>query len=262
MKKLGIILSVSTLLTLSLVSCKEKQPETLRPVTTEIDGTLGALYELVEEDYKFPEHSNEFEFKVKRNELEGHSYSKIGVGYEVYDKNGKVLVSEMHPSLEDISSWAPIPFDVMELKSGEIGTMSIRLKDWPDKYAGAKTFKLILESNINEESTINANSSSSSDNDWDALLDDYEALVNEYDKFLTEMKSGNMDSQSAMNALAEAQAMQEKLDGSKSEMNSKQIKRLGKIVTKLTKIAAKSATIKTNDIKSVNGVNLKDLGLQ
>ena len=85
MKKLGVILSVSALLTLCLVSCGKKQPESLRPETTEIDGSLGMLYELVDEDYKFPTVSNEFEIKVKRNEFEGHSYSKVGVGYEIYD---------------------------------------------------------------------------------------------------------------------------------------------------------------------------------
>ena len=261
MKKLGVILSVSALLTLCLVRCGKKQPESLRPETTEIDGSLGMLYELVDEDYKFPTVSNQFEIKVKRNELEGYSYSKVGVGYEVYDENGKVLVSELNPSLEDISSWPPIPFSVMEMKSGEVGSIYVRLKDWPDKYAGAKTFRLILESNIDDESTINNSSSSSSDNKWDKLLDDYEALVNEYNKFLTEMKSGNVDSQSAMNALSKAQAMQEKLDAGKSDMNSKQIQRLSKIATKLTNIAAKVATINTEDIKSVNGVDLKDLGL-
>ena len=261
MKKLGVILSVSALLTLCLVSCGKKQPESLRPETTEIDGSLGMLYELVDEDYKFPTVSNQFEIKVKRNELEGYSYSKVGVGYEVYDENGKVLVSELNPSLEDISSWPPIPSSVMEMKSGEVGSIYVRLKDWPDKYAGAKTFRLILESNIDDESTINNSSSSSSDNKWDKLLDDYEALVNEYNKFLTEMKSGNVDSQSAMNALSKAQAMQEKLDAGKSDMNSKQIQRLSKIATKLTNIAAKVATINTEDIKSVNGVDLKDLGL-
>ena len=261
MKKLGVILSVSALLTLCLVSCGKKQPESLRPETTEIDGSLGMLYELVDEDYKFPTVSNQFEIKVKRNELEGYSYSKVGVGYEVYDENGKVLVSELNPSLEDISSWPPIPFSVMEMKSGEVGSIYVRLKDWPDKYAGAKTFRLILESNIDDESTINNSSSSSSDIKWDKLLDDYEALVNEYNKFLTEMKSGNVDSQSAMNALSKAQAMQEKLDAGKSDMNSKQIQRLSKIATKLTNIAAKVATINTEDIKSVNGVDLKDLGL-
>lgn len=55
--------------------------------------------------------------------------------------------------------------------------------------------------------------------------------------------------------------MQEKLDAGKSEMNSKQIQRLGKIVTKLTNIAAKAATVNPDDIKSVNGVDLKGLGL-
>ncbi len=114
---------------------------------------------------------------------------------------------------------------------------------------------------ISESSSTDIQSSNNSATNWDALLDDYEALVNEYDKFLTEMKSGNVDSQSAMNAASKAQAMQEKLDAGKSEMNSKQIQRLGKIATKLANIAAKAAAINPDDIKSVNGVNLEDLGL-
>lgn len=259
MKKLSLVLSVSILLALCFGSCKEKQPESLRPSTTKIDGKLGEMYELVEEDYTFPIGSNSFEIKVKRNDTEGHGYSKIAVGYEIYDENGNVLESEVNPTLEDIGAWSAIPFSVMELKSGEIGTMAIRLKGWPDKLNGAKTFKLILESNVDESST-NIDSSSK-DNDWDALLDDYEAIVTEYDKLLSGMKSGNIDSESAINAASKAQEIQEKLNIHKSDMNSKQIQRLGKIATRLTNIAAKAADINPDDIKSVNGVDLKKMGL-
>lgn len=253
--------ALASLFALSIVGCQEKQPEKLSPITTEIGGNLGSLYEIVDGEYPYPTVSNQFEFKIKRNENEGYNYSKVGIGYELYDKDGNVIEAETNPALESITSWSSIPSSVMELQPGEIGTMSILLEGWPDKHSKAKTFKLILESNIDDEFTINNNSSSSSDNKWDALLDDYEALVNEYDKFVTEMKSGNINSQSAMNAASKAQSIQEKLEAGKSEMNSKQIQRLGKIANKLTNIAAKAATINSENIKSVNGVNLEDFGL-
>lgn len=98
-------------------------------------------------------------------------------------------------------------------------------------------------------------------NDFDAMLDDYEALVDEYDKFVSELKSGNVDPQSAMNAAAKAQEIQEKLETAKADMTAEQLKRMGKIAAKLTKIVAKAATIQQGDIKSVNGVNLEDFGM-
>lgn len=95
----------------------------------------------------------------------------------------------------------------------------------------------------------------------DAFLDDYEAMVNEYDKYVTKLKSGSVDMESVMNIATKAQAMQDKLEDVKSEMTAKQLQRMTKLVSKLSAIAAKVATTDVSDIKSVNGVDLKSLGL-
>ena len=109
------------------------------------------------------------------------------------------------------------------------------------------------ESAFSESEGRSANSAQS-----DKMLDDYEAMVAEY---VTNLKSGNIDMTSATNMLTKAQSMQEDLEGMESDMNSQQMQRLTKLISKLSTIAAKLSTINTNDIKSVNGVDLKSLGM-
>lgn len=95
----------------------------------------------------------------------------------------------------------------------------------------------------------------------DKMLDDYEAMITEYDKYVSQLKSGNVDMQSAMNMASKAESIQRELEGMKSQMSVAQTQRLTKLVSKLSTIAAKAASVKVEDIHSVGGVNIKDLGL-
>lgn len=251
--------ALASLFALSIVGCQEKQPEKLSPITTEIGGNLGSLYEIVDGEYPYPTVSNQFEFKIKRNENEGYNYSKVGIGYELYDKDGNVIEAETNPALESITSWSSIPSSVMELQPGEIGTMYILLEGWPDKHSKAKTFKLILESNTDDTNTTNL--SSSANNQLDKLLNDYETFINDYESYISEMESGNINTKKITDMTSKAQKMQENLVNKQPEMNSKQIQRLGRISSKLTKIASKISTMNTENIKSINGINIENLGI-
>lgn len=105
-------------------------------------------------------------------------------------------------------------------------------------------------------------SESESDNSRiDAFLDEYEDMIGEYDKYISKLKSGSIDMESLTNIASKAQSMQEKLDGVKSNMSAKQLKRMTKLATKFTTVAAKAASVDAGDIKSVGDVDLKSLGL-
>lgn len=238
MKKVLLIVS-SVIFACGLFSCKEKMPESLKPETTTIEGNLGALFEVVDDEYKLSDHSSEFRFDVKRTDKENIGFDKIGIGYEIYNGKGEVIESK-RPVLEDLQ---PLNYpDVMTLKPGQTGSMKIYIDGWPDKLAGAKTFKLILECNEitddREISSANDTSSTTPSNNWDSILDEYDAFVDNYIKLFKKAQTGDM---SAMTEYAEclekAQSLQSKLENAKSELTASQISRLNKIISKLSKAA-------------------------
>lgn len=117
------------------------------------------------------------------------------------------------------------------------------------------------ETAFNTEVTEEVSESESDNSRIDAFLDEYEDMIGEYDKYISKLKSGSIDMESLTNIASKAQSMQEKLDGVKSNMSAKQLKRMTKLATKFTTVAAKAASVDAGDIKSVGDVDLKSLGL-
>lgn len=231
-----LLITSSLILILGLFSCKEKMPESLSPETTKVEGNLGALFELVEGDYKLDDYSSEFRFDVKRNNKALIGFDKIGIGYEIYNGKGEVLISKK-PALEDLHP-LNYPSGIMTLKPGQIGSMSIYIEGWPDKLVGAKSFKLFLECNETEDDGIEVSSNNTSSNSWDSILDDYEAFVDKYIKLLEKAQSGDMSAITEYaESLEKAESLQSKLENSKSDLTSAQISRLNKIISKLSTAA-------------------------
>lgn len=114
---------------------------------------------------------------------------------------------------------------------------------------------------VTEEVSESESESESDNSRIDAFLDEYEDMIGEYDKYISKLKSGSIDMESLTNIASKAQSMQEKLDGVKSNMSAKQLKRMTKLATKFTTVAAKAASVDAGDIKSVGDVDLKSLGL-
>lgn len=54
-------------------------PDTLKPATTTVEGNLGSLYELVDDDYKSNDYSSKFDFDMKRNDKASIGFDKVGV---------------------------------------------------------------------------------------------------------------------------------------------------------------------------------------
>lgn len=233
-----LLITSSLILALGLFSCKEKMPESLKPATTTVDGNLGALYELVDGEYKLDQNSNAFSFDIKRKDKPFLGYDKIGLGYEIYNHNGEVIISKK-PELYYITPLGDIPFRVLELKPGETSSMTIYIDGWPDKLAGAETFKLIMECHEDEDGeSTKVSTDETASNNWDDVLDEYESFVDKYIKLLKKAQTGDM---SAMTEYAEclekAESLQSKLENAKSDLTSAQVSRLNKIISKLSKAA-------------------------
>lgn len=148
MRKTTVIFAILAVLAVGCFvgSCGKKElPKTLKPATTKIDGNLGEHFELVDEEYKFPDISSEMRVKLKRISSEyEHSCTKAGIGIEVYDKDGNIIASKK-AELEYITplEWG----SVFPTKEGETCKKSVYLPDWPDAYYGAETFKLTMIQN-------------------------------------------------------------------------------------------------------------------
>ncbi|MDE6247950.1 MAG: hypothetical protein K2M41_08960 [Muribaculaceae bacterium] len=222
------------LMTLVITSCGKKQemPESISPQTTEIGGNMGEYYEVVDGSYNLPKITNEFEFDVMCiKNTPDLTYTKLGIGYEIYDEEGKVIDSK-NATLEDVSPWKSTDF--LLLKEGEMGKVKVLLAGWPEKLKGAKTFKIVIntrgeEGGIATTSEDDASAvASSSSNNWDSVLDEYE-------QYCTKLASLSKKAMAAeySSALEQAQRLADKLENAEGEMTSAQVARLNKIASKM-----------------------------
>ena len=235
-------IAVVMLMMLIITACGKKQemPESLSPKTTTIDGNMGEYYEVVEGSYDLDKYSSEFNFDVKciKNTPEV-SYTKLGVGYEIYDEDGKVL-DRQNATLEDLHPLRPHEF--LALKEGDMCKVKVYLTGWPDKLKGAKTFKITINSRVEEgvndicndtpddETTV----ASSSSNNWDSVLDEYEKYCNKLASMSKKVMAGDLSAMGEYSsALEQAQSLSDKLENAQGEMTSAQIARLNKIAAKM-----------------------------
>lgn len=95
-----------------------------------------------------------------------------------------------------------------------------------------------VEKDPTYQKTSNTINNSSGDS-WDSVLDDYEKFVDKYIKLFKKAQNGDA---SAITEYAEclekAQSLQEKLENAKSNLTSKQVSRLTKIINKLSNAVA------------------------
>lgn len=235
MKK-GLLIAANLILAFGLFSCKEEMPESLKPATLTIEGNLGALFEIVDDDYKIDKNSSEFQFNVKRTDKESIGFNKMGFGYEIYNGKGEVIDSKK-PVLEPLHPFT-FPQNTMSLNPGQIGSLKIDIQGWPDKLAGAKTFKIFLECNETDADEMSSEPSTymteSSSDKWDEILDEYEAYCTKVASCARKAQAGDFSAISEYASLLErAQSLEDKLENAKSDLTSAQVARLGKIASKM-----------------------------
>ena len=92
---------------------------------------------------------------------------------------------------------------------------------------------------MNDDNEDNANddsySSSTSSENWDAVLDSYESYIDQYIALYKKAQAGDMSAMSEYATFMEKAAeLSEKLSNAKSDMSSAQISRFVKLQAKLT----------------------------
>lgn len=242
MKTSKIIFALLAMLIITGCGKKQEMPESLTPETTTIDGNMGKYYEVVEGTYDLDKYSSGFAFDVKciKNTPEV-TYTKLGIGYEVYDEDGNVI-DRKNATLEDFHPMSSHEF--LTLKEGEMGKVKVYLAGWPEKYKGAKSFKITI--NTHEiEGQVNAicNDSpdddeytvaSSSSNNWDSILDEYEQYCNKLASMSKKALAGDMTVMAQYSStLEQAQRLSDKLKNAQGEMTFAQVARLNKIAAKM-----------------------------
>lgn len=225
---------------LIITACGKKQavmPESLTPETSTIDGNMGEYYEVVEGSYDLNKYSNEFIFDVRciKNAPE-LIYTKLGIGYEIYDENGNVVDSK-NATLENVDPWKSSEF--LFLKEGEMGKVKVDLAGWPDKLKEAKTFKISINARGEEgkddtPKEAEATAGSSSSNNWDSILDEYEQYCNKLASMSKKALAGDMTVMAQYSStLEQAQRLSDKLENAQGEMTPAQVARLNKIAAKM-----------------------------
>ncbi|MDE5774612.1 MAG: hypothetical protein K2H86_09195 [Muribaculaceae bacterium] len=225
---------------LIITACGKKQtvmPESLTPETTTIDGNMGEYYEVVEGSYDLDKYTSEFKFDVRCiKNAPKLIYTKLGIGYEIYDGNGNVIDSK-NATLENVDPWNSSEF--LLLKEGEMGKVKVNLAGWPDKLKEAKTFKISINArgeegkdDTPEEDEVTAVSSSS--NNWDTLVDEYEQYCNKLASMSKKALAGDVSVMTEYSsALEQAQRLSDKLENAQGEMTPAQVARLNKIAAKM-----------------------------
>ncbi|MDE5785745.1 MAG: hypothetical protein K2H98_04355 [Duncaniella sp.] len=242
--KISQILSVA-LIALAFTACGKKMAESLSPETTKIDGNMGGYFELVEGSYPLSEHSSEFSFDIKRvDEDYADSYTKLGIGYEILDGKGNVLVRK-NATLEDINPLSSHEF--LSLREGEMGKVKIYLEGWPDKLADAKTFRISINAREGEPDVVEpvavaedydddyTGPVADASNNWDSILDEYERYCDKIVSLYKKAMAGDMSAMSDYaSAMEQAQRLSEKLQGAQSNLTPAQAQRLTRIATKMS----------------------------
>lgn len=234
--KLGVV-AMALLALFGMASCggKEEMAKSLKPETTKIEGNLGQRFEIVEDEYPVSDYSSSFQFNVKCLEEDSKPgyIDKIGFGYEILDKDGKVLVSK-DGTPEDL--WAGTSTSFLQLEEGETGSVTIYIEGWPESLRGAKTFRLTINSIESEgdEEFENVVAETSSGEDWDKILDEYESYCTKLVSAAKKAKAGDMSVMTEYASLVEsAESLQKKLENAGSNLSAAQAARLNKIAAKM-----------------------------
>lgn len=236
------IINILTLVLISMaaVSCGQKEvAKSLSPETTKIEGNMGEYYELVEGDYSISEYWSSLEFDVKCiKETPEVSYSKLGIGYEIFDEDGNVLAKK-NATMEPFDPFSSYEF--LYLKEGEIGKVKVVLKDYPEKFHGAKTFKITIDARESEESDndgaeeegVTEETSASTSNNWDKILDEYEQYCDKVASLSKKAMSGDVSALTEYSSLVEkAESLSNKLENAEADLTPAQVQRLNKISAK------------------------------
>ena len=123
----------------------------------------------------------------------------------------------------------------LNVGSSKIMTFSCLLDEKSNIKDKIHKFILAIELSLKDNDNLSSNKST----DWDSVLDDYEEFVDKYIKLFKKAKNGDASAITEYGeCLEKAESLQSKLENAKSELTSKQVSRLTKIINKLSNAVA------------------------
>ncbi len=215
----------------------------LKVEDTTIAGGLGDYFEVVDKPYVLEGNKGD-ELKVEmRCKQPINDKQQASLGIVVMDKDGNTLYSKNASQY-----WSE--YGLHQVNEGESYTQSFYL----DLARDAKPAKFRITSNFRDESETSSSSSSysyssyssdddvevatSSDDNWDSVLDSYEEFVDNYIRLFKKAQAGDM---SAMGEYAtymeKAQNLSDKLSSAKGSLSPSQVARYTKIMNKMATAA-------------------------
>lgn len=253
-----------------LVSCKGK-PAPLKPGRTSLQGDLATYYEVVDKEYTFIGYGDiTIDFKKVKDGLPAPWHSSMKYGpycdttyYQLkfkitfLDENGNILEEK---ELDDEA--------LEKLANLQNGDSTKVVLSWIGKSTRkkAKTFTVTgafergeqsrfssssestepsteMTDTISEISTEEAteDNSSSSSEDYDAVLDEYEEYTNKLLSMLKKVEAGDMSAYADYMGLVESRtSLDKKLANAKKEMTTAQVARFLRIQAKYLKALSKA----------------------
>ena len=167
--------------------------------------------------------------------------------YDNGDLTNVLLAGSLRAQMKDSDKVAEItPEDQEELnkifKEGAYIVIKLRFPDAKfEEYKGKSSNAEVVESSddtIAEDEDIAVSSSSSSSQDWDAMLDSYEEYVDNYISLLKKASNGDMTAMTEYPALLnKAQEFSDKMKNAKGSMSASQWARYSQINMKMLKAA-------------------------
>lgn len=239
--------ALSLTMLLGMASCGSKKTEiTVNPMTSSILGPAGDVFEVVDKPRTLTVSDNySFDLSVSLKRTAEGSVKDIDWGLELLDENDEVIVSD-----EDI--WFADGKDTLEgVKVGETGSLKLPIhynvdgsrvkkiskyrvtskakKDW-----GSVDEEVVVEETSPEEVATESVKSSSSNENWDKILDEYETVCDKAVKLAKKAQAGDISAVTEYAELAEkATSLQNKLQNAEAELTPAQVARLSKIAAKL-----------------------------
>lgn len=242
--KRSIMLFMS-LCAFALVSCGGKS-KTVTVRDVDLYGSIGDVrtekcFEIKDGEYKFILKDNKLTIDVPITTIKATpngSLDEIDDFYlSIIDRNEDYIEDAKGDDIDLELENKDVVNKLLKSKAGDVNMLKFYyLLDDPAVLDKIASFEVRIDLYLNEEEEIeDDNSSSTSSENWDAVLDNYESYIDQYIALYKKAQAGDMSAMSEYATFMEKAAeLSEKLSNAKSDMSSAQMSRFVKLQAKLT----------------------------
>lgn len=242
------IMLFMSLCALALVSCGGKS-KTVTVRDVDLYGSIGDVrtkkcFEIKDGEYKFMLKDNKLTVDVPITTIKATpngSLDEIDDFYlSIIDCNEDNIEDAKGDDIDLELENKEVVNKLLKSKAGDVNILKFYyLLDAPTALDKIKSFEVRIDIYLNDDNEDNANddsySSSTSSENWDAVLDSYESYIDQYIALYKKAQAGDMSAMSEYATFMEKAAeLSEKLSKAKSDMSSAQMSRFVKLQAKLT----------------------------